>query len=1217
MEVAEFQKKLREKILVMDGAMGTEIQSKKLSEEDFRGNLFKDYSKDLKGNNDLLNLTQPEVIKEIHKSFLNKGSDFIQTNTFNSSSISQNDYGLAERAYELNFNGARIAKEIIKELKANAWVIGSIGPTNTTASMSPDVTDPSKRNILFDQLVNSYKECIEGLIDGGVDFLMFETIFDTLNAKAGIYAYIDKCIEIGKEVPLMISGTITDNSGRTLSGQTPEAFWTSIKHANPFSVGFNCALGAEQLRPHLVSLNKSSDVPISLHPNAGLPNEMGEYDETPSHMAKVIKEMAENGLLNIVGGCCGTTPEHIEAIKDAVEGIKPRKLTTHKQQSTFSGLEHLVITDDSLFVNIGERTNVTGSTKFAKLIKEKNYSEALEVAKDQVSSGAQIIDVNMDEGMLDSLEEMDLFLKLVATEPDISKVPIMIDSSKWEVIEAGLKVIQGKSIVNSISLKEGEEEFIRVAKSCLNYGAAVIVMAFDEKGQADSLVRKKEICKRSYDLLTNKVKFPPEDIIFDPNVFAVATGLEEHRNFANDFFDACVYIKKEFPLTNISGGISNVSFSFRGNNAVRNAMHSVFLFHAIKSGLTMGIVNAGQLAVYEDIDPELKVLVEDVILNRREDATERLVDEATKFLQDQSTAIKDEEWRNLKVSERINHSLVKGINKYIIEDVEELRLESDSPVEVIEGPLMDGMNVVGDLFGEGKMFLPQVVKSARVMKEAVSYLIPYLEEEKEGGISSNGKIVMATVKGDVHDIGKNIVGVVLQCNNYEILDLGVMVPAEQIIETAVKEKADLIGLSGLITPSLDEMINVVQELSRRKINIPVLIGGATTSKAHTALKIEPNYKTGLATHVLDASRSVGVVQKLLSKKNKKSYTEEIRKDYVTTRERLANKSSPNLLSLEGANKNKLNINWKKSKPVKPSFLGVQELNPVPVNVLRSYIDWTPFFKTWSLAGSYPKILKDKVVGEAATQLFRDANKMLDELEKSKIIKNKSVIGFWPASQDKNNEVKVYKNEKRGEHITALNFPRQQRIQGKGNPNLSLSDFIAPEGTDTKDYIGAFAVTSGIGVAEACAEYENNNDDYSSIMLKAIADRLAESLAEYVHEKVRKDYWGYSKDEKLTQEALIKEKYIGIRPAPGYPACPDHSEKVKLFSLLNAKEKANIYLTENFAMLPAASISGWYFSNSESKYFGLGKITEDQIKNISSNREEDIKLTKKYYSTNLE
>ena len=1217
MDIAEFRKKLNKRILVMDGATGTEIQSLGLSEEDFRGKLFKDYSKDLKGNYDLLNLTQPEVIKEIHKSFLNKGSDFIQTNTFNSSSISQNDYGLGGKAYELNLNGAKIAKEAIKESKTNAWVIGSIGPTNTTASMSPDVSDPAKRNILFDQLVNSYKECIEGLIDGGVDFLMFETIFDTLNAKAGIYAYFNKCEENGKKIPLMISGTISDNSGRILSGQTPEAFWTSIKHANPYSVGFNCSLGAEQLRPYLVSLNKSTDVPISLHPNAGLPNEMGDYDETPSHMAKVIKEMAENGLLNIVGGCCGTTPNHIEAIKDALEGIKPRKLTTHKQQSTFSGLEHLVITNDSLFVNIGERTNVTGSAKFAKLIKEKNYSEALEVAKDQVSSGAQIIDINMDEGMLDSLEEMDLFLKLVASEPDISKVPIMIDSSKWEVIEAGLKVVQGKTIVNSISLKEGEEEFVRVAKLCLKYGAAVIVMAFDEKGQADSLVRRKEICKRSYDLLTNEVKFPSEDIIFDPNVFAVATGLEEHRNYAKDFFEACVYIKKEFPLTNISGGISNVSFSFRGNNAVREAMHSVFLFHAIKSGLTMGIVNAGQLAVYEDIDPELKVLVEDVILNRREDATERLVDEATKFIQDQSTATTDEEWRNLEVSERINHSLVKGINKYIIEDVEELMLESDSPVEVIEGPLMDGMNVVGDLFGEGKMFLPQVVKSARVMKEAVSYLIPYLEEEKEGGVSSNGKIVMATVKGDVHDIGKNIVGVVLQCNNYEILDLGVMVPAEQIIETAVKEKANLIGLSGLITPSLDEMIYVVQELSRRKINIPVLIGGATTSKAHTALKIEPNYKTGLATHVLDASRSVGVVQNLLSKKNKKSYTEEIRKDYVNTRERLANKSSPNLLSLEEANKNKLNINWEKSNPAKPSFLGVKELNPVPVDVLRSYIDWTPFFKTWSLAGSYPKILKDKVVGEAATQLFRDANKMLDELERSKIIKNKSVIGFWPASQDKNNEVKVYKNEKRIEQITALNFPRQQRFQGKGNPNLSLSDFIAPEGIDTKDYIGAFAVTSGIGVEEACAEYESNNDDYSSIMLKAIADRLAESLAEYVHEKVRKEYWGYSKDEELTQEALIKEKYIGIRPAPGYPACPDHSEKVKLFSLLNAKEKANIYLTENFAMLPAASVSGWYFSNSESKYFGLGKITEGQIKNISSNREEDIKLTKKYYSTNLE
>ena len=1217
MKIGEFREKLKEKILVMDGAMGTEIQSKRLSEKEFRGEIFKNYSEDLKGNNDLLNLTQPEIIKDIHKSFLHAGCDFIQTNTFNSSSISQSDYGLEKKAYELNLIGARIAKEAVSEIQSDAWVIGSIGPTNTTASISPDVTDPANRNILFDQLVVSYRECIDGLVEGGVDFLMFETIFDTLNAKAGIYAYIEKYEETEKKIPLMISGTITDNSGRTLSGQTAEAFWTSVKHASPCSIGFNCALGAEQLRPHLVSLNKVSDSPISLHPNAGLPNEMGEYDQTPSHMAKIIKEMAESNLLNIVGGCCGTTPHHIEEIKKAIDGIKPKKITTKKSQSSFSGLEHLILSDDSLFVNIGERSNVTGSAQFARLIKEKNYSEALEVAKEQVAFGAQIIDVNMDEGMLESREEMDLFLKLVATEPDISKVPIMIDSSKWEVIETGLKVIQGKSIVNSISMKEGKEEFIKIAKLCLKYGAAVIVMAFDEKGQADSLERRKEICRRSYEILTKEVNFPPEDIIFDPNVFAVATGLEEHRNYANDFFDACEYIKKEFPLTNISGGISNVSFSFRGNNVVREAMHSVFLFHAIKRGLTMGIVNSGQLAVYEDIDPKLKVLVEDVILNRRDDATERLVDEATKFLKDQTKTIKDEEWRNLEVNQRINHSLVQGINKYIINDVEELRLQSDSPVEVIEGPLMDGMNIVGDLFGEGKMFLPQVVKSARVMKEAVAYLVPYLEEEKEGAIQSNGKIVMATVKGDVHDIGKNIVGVVLQCNNYEVIDLGVMVPAEKIIETAIKEKANLIGLSGLITPSLEEMIHVVQELSRKKIKIPVLIGGATTSKAHTALKIEPNYKTGLATHVLDASRSVGVVQKLLSKRLNKPYIEEIRKDYATTRERFKNKSSSNLLSLQEANENKLDLNWKEVNTTSPSFLGVRNLESISIDTLRPYIDWTPFFKSWSLAGSYPKILNDEVVGESATQLFNDANKMLDELEKTKIITNKSVIGFWPASQDNNNQVKLYKDENREDVLVNLNFPRQQRFQGQGNPNLSLSDFIAPKKEGFRDYIGAFAVTSGIGVEKACSDYENNNDDYSSILLKAIADRLAEALAEYVHKKVRKEYWGYSANEELNNKELIKEKYVGIRPAPGYPACPDHSEKVKLFSLLNAVKEVDISLTENFAMLPAASISGWYFSNVESKYFGLGKITEEQVKRISKNRDEDVKLIRKYYSTNLE
>ena len=1217
MKVSEFRSILKERILVMDGAMGTEIQSKNLTEEDFRGNLYTDYGQDLKGNNDLLNLTQPEVIKEIHKSYLSKGSDFIQTNTFNSSSISQKDYGLENIAYELNLSGAKIAKEAIKESESDAWIIGSIGPTNTSASMSPDVTDPSMRNISFDQLVKSYKECMDGLLDGGVDFLMFETIFDTLNVKAGIFAYLDKCEEIQTKIPLMISGTISDNSGRTLSGQTVEAFWSSVKHAIPCSIGFNCALGAEQLRPHLVSLNKVSDTPISLHPNAGLPNEMGEYDETPNYMAKVVKEMAENHLLNIVGGCCGTTPDHIEAIKGAVEGLEPRKVIKKQRTTSFSGLEQLVVNKDSLFVNIGERTNVTGSTKFAGLIKEKNYAAALEVAKEQVSLGAQIIDVNMDEGMLDSIEEMDNFLKLVASEPDISKVPIMIDSSKWEVIEAGLKVIQGKAIVNSISLKEGEEKFVKTANLCLKYGAAVIVMAFDEKGQADSLERRKEICKRAYQLLTEKVKFPAEDIIFDPNVFAVATGLEEHRNFANDFFASCAYIRKEFPRVNISGGISNVSFSFRGNNSVREAMHSVFLFHAIKNGLTMGIVNAGQLAVYEDIKAELKVLVEDVILNKREEATERLVEEATKFNANYKVSVLDEEWRQQDVDARINHSLVRGINKYIIEDVEEFRLQAKSPVEVIEGPLMDGMNIVGDLFGDGKMFLPQVVKSARVMKEAVAYLVPYLEAEKEGIVQSNGKIIMATVKGDVHDIGKNIVGVVLQCNNYEVIDLGVMVPAEKIIDTAIKEKADMIGLSGLITPSLDEMINVVEELTRKKLKIPVLIGGATTSKAHTALKIEPNYKTGLATHVLDASRSVGVVQKLLKQETKKAYIKEIRKDYISTRERLANKSTKTLLTLEKANKNKLEINWGKNKPVKPSFLGTKNLDNVPIKTLREYIDWTPFFKSWDLAGRYPKILTDSVVGEAASQLFKEANLMLDDLEESQVIANKAVLGFWPAYQAENNLVKVFKNEKRTAVTTSLSFPRQQRYQGKERPNLSLSDFIAPGHLDVKDYIGAFAVTAGIGVAEACKKYEENNDDYSSIMLKALADRLTESLAEYVHKKVRKELWGYSKNENLDNQELIKEKYIGIRPAPGYPACPDHSEKIKLFSLLKAEKNTGMSLTENFAMLPAASISGWYFSHPESKYFGLGKISLEQVERISIDRNEEISITRKYLSTNLE
>ena len=1215
MVINEFKKILKQRILILDGAMGTQIQERKLTEEEFRGDIFKDFSQDLKGNNDLLNLTQPEIIKDIHKSFLQNGADLIQTNTFNSNSISQSDYNLQDKAYELNFEGARIAKEAIDDLESNAWVVGSIGPTNRTASISPDVSNPANRNINFDQLVDSYSECINGLIDGGVDFLMFETIFDTLNVKAGIFAYLQKCDDLNKKIPLMISGTITDNSGRTLSGQTVEAFWTSVKHAGPISVGFNCALGAEQLRPHLLSLNKISHLPVSLHPNAGLPNEMGEYDESPSHMAMIIKEMAKQNLLNIVGGCCGTTPEHIKEIKKSIKDLKPRSLKKEKLITKFSGLEPLSIKSDSLFINIGERTNVTGSAKFARLIKEKKYEEALEVARNQVTMGAQMIDVNMDEGMLDSKEEMDHFLKLIASEPDICKVPIMIDSSKWEVIESGLKVIQGKAIVNSISLKEGKNEFIRLAKLCKQYGSAVIVMAFDEKGQADSLKRRKEIISKCYEILVKEVDFPPQDIIFDPNVFAVATGLDEHKNYAKDFIDSCGYIKRKYPEVNISGGISNVSFSFRGNETVREAMHSVFLFHAIKNGLTMGIVNAGQLTVYEEIEPELKELVEDVILNRNDNATDNLLKKAAGYRSEKTKEVADEKWRDLSLEERINHSLVQGINKFIVKDVEKLRKESSSPVEVIEGPLMDGMNIVGDLFGEGKMFLPQVVKSARVMKEAVAYLIPFLEAEKDGKLESNGKIIMATVKGDVHDIGKNIVGVVLQCNNYEVIDLGVMVSAEEIIDKAIKEKADLIGLSGLITPSLDEMIYVVQELSRRKIDIPVLIGGATTSKAHTALKIEPNYKNSIALHVLDASRSVGVVQNLLNKNKKDGFVKEIKKEYVKTRNRLKTKKKLKLLNFEEANQNRFIPQW--SNPIIPSFLGSKQFNNIPISILREYIDWTPFFKTWDLAGSYPKILQDSVVGTSAKQLFEDANKMLDKIEKQGKIKNKSVIGFWAANSDDQNQVIVYKGEQRTKTITAFNFPRQQRFQGKEKPNISLSDFIAPIESGIKDYIGAFAVTSGLEVQEECDKYEKNNDDYSSIMLKAVADRLAEALAEYLHEKVRKEYWGYSKEESLDVNELIKEKYIGIRPAPGYPACPDHSEKEKLFYLLEAEKKAHISLTENFAMLPAASVSGWYFSNPSSKYFGLGNISLDQINQISKNKNQSIDLIKKFYKTNIE
>ena len=1212
----EFSELLKEKIYLLDGAMGTMIQAQNLQEQDYKGERFRDHKVDLKGNNDLLTLTKPELIEEIHCSFLKAGSDIIETNTFNSNAISQSDYSLEHVTYELNLEGARLAKKAINKINPAALIAGVLGPTNRTASLSPDVSDPAARNVTFDYLVENYQEAINGLLDGGADIILIETIFDTLNAKAAIFAYLNKCDELNFEIPLMISGTITDASGRTLSGQTVEAFWVSMKHANPNSIGFNCALGAKQLRPHLHSISKIADTAISLHPNAGLPNEMGDYDESPGAMAQLIHEFAEDQHINIVGGCCGTTPDHIKAISALLKDIKPRLIPDKDFTSMLSGLEPLFMNKDSLFINVGERTNVTGSRKFARLIKEKNYEEALDVARDQVESGAQIIDINMDEGMLDSEKEMQHFLKLLATEPNICKVPVMIDSSKWTVIEEGLKILQGKCVVNSISLKEGQEEFYERANLCKKYGAAVVVMLFDENGQADSYERRCQISKRCYELLVNEINFPPEDIFIDPNVFAVATGLEEHNNYAKDFIESCKYISTNLPHVKISGGISNVSFSFRGNDPVREAMHSVFLFHAIKNGLSMGIVNAGQLGVYEDIDPELKHLVEDVILNRNNQSTEKLVDEAMKYLGgDKEKETEKLLWREKVVGDRISHALVHGINKFIVKDAEEARLSLPNPVEVIEGPLMDGMNIVGDLFGEGKMFLPQVVKSARVMKEAVAYLVPFIEESETEKAKTNGKIVMATVKGDVHDIGKNIVGVILQCNNFEVIDLGVMVPTETIIETAIAENADFVGLSGLITPSLDEMITVAEEMTRKGLKIPILIGGATTSKAHTALKIEPNYKTGPVIHVIDASRSVGVLQNLVTEDKRDAFLGDIKKDYVKVRERLKNSDSKPLMKLEDANNNKLQINWSEFRSIKPSFLGTKAFNDIKIKDLRDYIDWSIFFRSWDLAGSYPKILKDEVVGEAATQLFKDAIEMLDELEKENIIKTSGVVGFWPANQINHNNIEIYDPDTNAV-LETLNNLRQQKPQGT-RPNVCLSDFVAPKELEIRDYLGGFAVTTGLGVEEKCKEYEQNNDDYSSIMLKALADRLAEALAEYMHEKVRQSHWGYASEENLSNEELIKEKYQGIRPAPGYPACPDHSEKNKLFSLLQATKATGITLTENFAMYPAASVSGWYYANPESKYFGVGKIGIDQVEEVAKSRGDTLDETKKHLRPNLD
>ena len=1194
---------LQERILILDGAMGSLIQTRQLEEKDYRGERFADFPQDLKGNNDLLSLTQPDIIYDIHKAYLDAGADLIETNTFNSTRASQSDYQLQDWVYELNKASAILARKACDDKTAETpdkcrWAAGALGPTSRTLSLSPDVNNPAFRSVTFDDLADDYRLATEGLIDGGVDIILIETIFDTLNAKAAIYAVKSVFEARGVSLPIMISGTITDASGRTLSGQTTEAFWHSMQHARPISVGLNCALGAAALRPYVETLSRIATIPVSTHPNAGLPNAFGEYDETPEQMVDVIREFAQSGFINIVGGCCGTTPDHIKALAEAMAEYPPRVAPTRPKAMCLSGLEPFQVDESSLFVNVGERTNVTGSARFKRLIQQEKYDDALDIARGQVEAGAQVIDINMDEGMLDSQAAMVHYLNLIASEPDIAKVPIMIDSSKWEIIEAGLKCVQGKAIVNSISLKEGEAKFLEQARLCMKYGAAVVVMAFDEQGQADTEARKNAICKRSYDLLTG-IGFPPQDVIFDPNVFAVATGIEAHNNYAVDFINACRYITANLPYAKISGGISNVSFSFRGNNPVREAIHSVFLYHAIQAGLSMGIVNAGQLVVYDEIPEELKQRVEDVILNTRPDATDRLLEVAEAY-RGNGVQQKEEElaWRHWSVEKRIEHALVKGINAYIVEDAEEARLQADKPVAVIEGPLMDGMNVVGDLFGAGKMFLPQVVKSARVMKQAVAYLVPFIEAEKTGNdTGTKGKVLMATVKGDVHDIGKNIVGVVLQCNNFDVIDLGVMVPCEQILKVAKDEQVDMIGLSGLITPSLDEMVHVAREMQRLDYHVPLLIGGATTSKAHTAVKIEPQYHNDAVVYVTDASRSVSVVSQLISQDLKPAFVQACRDDYVAARERHDNRRARSLLSYEAAAANGLSWDWTAYQPPVPSFTGTQRFEDYPLQDLVPYIDWTPFFIAWNLSGRYPQILQDEVVGEAATSLFQDAQEMLATLIDQKWLQAKAVIGFWPANRVGRDDIYVYADEARQQTQAVLCHVRQQTAKANGRPNLSLADFVAPAHTQP-DYIGGFVVTAGIGAEALCKRFESNGDDYNSIMVKALADRLAEAFAECMHEQVRQTFWGYSHTEALSNEELIQEQYRGIRPAPGYPACPDHTEKRKLFDLLAAEAHIGVSLTDAYAMLPAASVSGWYFSHPESAYFGIGKIQKDQVQDLA-------------------
>ena len=1212
---------LRQCILILNGGMGTMIQSYKLEEADFRGERFADWHRDLKGNNDLLILSKPEVIAAIERAYLDAGSDIIETNTFNSTRVSQSDYGMEELAYELNFEGARIARQVCDEKTLETpdkprFVAGVLGPTSRTCSLSPDVNNPGYRNITFDALVENYSEATRGLIEGGADLIMVETIFDTLNAKAAIFAIQGVFEELGVELPIMISGTITDASGRTLSGQTTEAFWNSVRHANPISVGLNCALGAKELRPYLEELSSKADTYVSAHPNAGLPNAFGEYDESAAQTAELVAEFAQSGFVNIVGGCCGTTPEHIRAIAEAVKDIAPRQIPDIPKACRLSGLEPFTIDRNSLFVNVGERTNITGSAKFARLIREENYTEALEVALQQVEAGAQVIDINMDEGMLDSKAAMVTFLNLIAGEPDISRVPIMLDSSKWDIIEAGLKCIQGKGIVNSISMKEGVEEFKAHARLCKRYGAAVVVMAFDETGQADTAARKKEICQRSYDILVNEVGFPPEDIIFDPNIFAVATGIEEHNNYAVDFIEACAFIRDELPHALTSGGVSNVSFSFRGNNPVREAIHSVFLYHAIKAGLKMGIVNAGQLEIYDQIPADLRDKVEDVILNRHPGATEALLAIAEDYRGDGAVKeVENEEWRALPVDKRLEHALVKGITAFIVEDTEEARQQAARPIEVIEGPLMAGMNVVGDLFGSGKMFLPQVVKSARVMKQAVAHLIPFIEEEKGDKVEAKGKILMATVKGDVHDIGKNIVAVVLGCNGYDIVDLGVMVPADKILKTAIEEKCDIIGLSGLITPSLDEMVHVAREMQRQDFHLPLMIGGATTSKAHTAVKIDPHYTNDAVVYVTDASRAVGVATTLLSKELKPDYAQKTREEYAVIRERTANRAKrTERLSYEQALAARPEFDWSDYSPVQPSFTGRRILEDIDLNVLEQYIDWTPFFISWNLAGKYPRIFDDEVVGEAAKSLFDDAQAILRKLIDEKLIRARAVFGFWPANQVDHDDIQLF--DEQGQPLKRLHHLRQQIVKTDGKPNFALADFVAPADSGLTDYVGGFIVTAGIGAEEVAKAYQEAGDDYNSIMVKALADRLAEACAEWLHQQVRKEHWGYDPEEALDNEALIREQYKGIRPAPGYPACPDHTEKDALFQLLDRDGDSGVTLTEHYAMFPTAAVSGWYFAHPKAQYFAVGKVDKDQVESYSQRKGQDIDVSERWLMPNL-